>query len=405
MNIEFRLQKAVSSLEDSVGEREPRVLPSSRRVMFVRVAFAALMIGLTALVAIPAIRNASLTKIGTADQPEKRDDGGSQEDTGGVPTEGGSEPAPGRGQGKGGAPAVGASPDSRSRGSLPEGTIPQGFEIAFNRGEIHLMDAEGSNLRKLRAGVEPEWSPDGGLIAFTDSRFGGDIQFMKSDGSGLQNLRARGSTPTWSPDGVRLAFNWACDAQFGGTCDSPDGTENDCGPECGIGVVAPDGTGVRRLGNGIWPDWGPDGRIIFTDGTPVGPCHYRPIGNPFQQGPLRCTLPIWVMNADGSGRTRLPVDNAISPTWSHDGRRIAYFSIDGVFVANSDGTGIVKVAPAGFEDPSWSPDGLWLALHRFTEGCSYVGCYNIYLRGIDGSTERRLTNSNNDLFPAFSPRR
>ena len=265
------------------------------------------------------------------------------------------------------------------------------------------MNADGSDLRVLRAaGKHPGWSPDARFIAFTDN---GDIQLMNADGSGSRNLGARGSNPSWSPDGGRLAFNWECDAQFGGTCDSPDGTENDCGPECGIGVVAPDGTGVRRLGNGIWPDWGPDGRIIFTDGTPVGPCHYRPKGS--GQDPLACTLPIWVMNADGSGRTRLPVDKAILPTWSHDGRRIAYYTTtDGVFIANSDGTGVVKVAPAGYEDPSWSPDGLWLAVTRFVPpGNPEQFAHNIYLRGTDGSAERRLTFSNNDLYPAFSPRR
>jgi Tol biopolymer transport system component len=272
------------------------------------------------------------------------------------------------------------------------------------------MNADGSGLRRLRAGAaaQPDWSPDATLIAFTSNRFGGDIQSLKSDGSGLQNLRAKGSSPSWSPDGGWLAFDWGCDDQFGGNCDSPDGTQNDCGPECGIGVVASDGRGVRRLGNGMWPDWGPNGRIIFTDGVPASPCHYRPIGR--GQDQLACTLPVWVMNADGSARTRLPVDKAVAPTWSHDGRRIAYYTpTDGVFIANSDGTGIVKVAPAGYEDPSWSPDGRWLAVIGYTEHqdrCGFaIDClHDIYLRGIDGSSERRLTSSGNDLQPAFSPR-
>jgi Tol biopolymer transport system component len=312
---------------------------------------------------------------------------------------------------------------SRPTESLPEGTISRGFEIAFQRGEegswsIYLMNAEGSDLRRVRAGVDRgshlapgAWSPDGKLIAFTDHRGynQGEIQFMNSDGSGVQNLPARGSFPTWSPDGGRLAFNRECDAQFGGPCEQSDGTTKDCGPECGIGVVSRDGTGVRRLGNGISPDWGPDGRIVFSDGT----CNARPNSN---YPGLQCPFPIWVMNPDGSGRIRLPVDEAISPTWSHDGRRIAYYTETGVFIANSDGTGIVKVAPEGYVEPSWSPDGLWLALTRYvyeseecftpgSAGCSVGGLHNIYLRGIDGSAERRLTSSNNDLRPAFSPRR
>jgi Tol biopolymer transport system component len=228
---------------------------------------------------------------------------------------------------------------------------------------------------------------------------------MNSDGSGVQNLHARGSSPTWSPDGGQLAFNWECDAQFGGPCESPDGCEKDCGPECGIGVVARDGTGVRRLRNGIWPDWGPDGRIVFGDGTPNGPCSYYgsiTLGD----DPLRCTLPIWFMNPDGSGRTRLPVDKAVSPTWSHDGRRIAYqTATEGIFIANSDGTGIKKVAPAGYTQPSWSPDGLWLALNGYKPPFgNYADNGSIYLRAIDGSAERRLTPGPYDFLPAFSPR-
>jgi Tol biopolymer transport system component len=321
----------------------------------------------------------------------------------------------------GGRPASGASrrrqgssttKGSQSAKSLPEGTIPRGFEIAFNghcgepsrNWDICLMNADGSDLRKLREGPaeEPEWSPDASFIAFTDNhRFGGDIHLMNYDGSSLQNLRARGSSPSWSPDGGWLAFNRECDAQFGGPCQEPDGSKKDCGPECGIGVVSRDGTGVRRLGNGISPDWGPDGRIVFSDGT----CNARPTLG-YGPGGLQCTFPIWVMNPDGSGRTRLPVHEAISPTWSQDGRRIAYYTETGVFIANSDGTGIVKVAPEGYVDPSWSPDGRWLAVTGWTvthqEICG--GCHNIYLRGIDGSSERRLTSSNNDVFPAFSPR-
>jgi Tol biopolymer transport system component len=362
-----------------------------------------------ALLAAPGLlRQFRIQQVETADDPKTEQSDVPLPEGGKTDSDSGSGLQPPSSSGGGGrAPggSEGSSKDSRSGGSLPAATIPRGFEIAFNcggpsaaPGDICLMNAEGSDRRKLRAGPAwlPEWSPDASLIAFFNNN--GDIQFMKSDGSGLQNLPAKGSGPTWSPDGGQLAFNWECDAQHGGPCELPDGSKKDCGPECGIGVVARDGTGVRRLGNGIWPDWGPDGRIVFGDGTPTGPWG---------------ALPIWVMNHDGSGRTKLPIDSAISPTWSHDGRRIAYFTdTDGVFIANSDGTGIKKVAPAGYEDPSWSPDGLWLALTRYTDGvdgmCSTypVGCsHNIYLRGIDGSSERRLTSSGNDLHPAFSPRR
>jgi Tol biopolymer transport system component len=269
---------------------------------------------------------------------------------------------------------------------------------------------------------EPGWSRDGRLIAFTNP-YGKEIGWMNADGWGVQMAQrggssviqnVRGFSPTWSPDGEQVAFARYChnnQSQEGCSAEFFADAEMavDCDPKCGIGVVARDGTGVRYLGDGIYPDWGPDGRIIFTDGVPsTAGCHYDQ--NQYSarwDGFPKCELPIWVMNPDGSGRTRLPIDKAIRPTWSPDGRRIAYqTATDGIFIANSDGTGIKKVAPAGYTQPSWSPDGLWLVLNGYKPPFgNYNSAGSIYLRAIDGSAERRLTSGPYDFLPAFSPRR
>jgi Tol biopolymer transport system component len=78
---------------------------------------------------------------------------------------------------------------------------------------------------------------------------------------------------------------------------------------------------------------------------------------------------IYVMNADGSGQTRLTSDAAddSAPVWSPDGTKIAFQSAMGVnyqvYVMNVDGSGQVNISnnSSNEKQPSWSPDGTKLA--------------------------------------------
>ena len=78
---------------------------------------------------------------------------------------------------------------------------------------------------------------------------------------------------------------------------------------------------------------------------------------------------LYVMNADGSGLTRLTDNPAIdgnpsgdsAPSWSPDGSHIAFTSLrDGnpeTYVVNVDGTGLTRLTdnPAADGHPAWSP--------------------------------------------------
>ncbi len=124
------------------------------------------------------------------------------------------------------------------------------------------MNADGSGVEvRLTDGndQDPAWSPDGGSIAFTRSRFGNTgVYVMNTDGSAVMRAQhdetisyLSTSDPTWSPDGTKLAF-----VRFPGTA----GTS--------IAVVDLNGDELEPaneltgLGPNLKPAWSPDGTSI-----------------------------------------------------------------------------------------------------------------------------------------------
>ncbi len=105
---------------------------------------------------------------------------------------------------------------------------------------------------------------------------------------------------------------------------------------------------------------------------------------------------LYVMNADGSGKQRLADAGHSTPSWSPDGRKIAF----GGDVVNADGSGRQKLTTGG--SPAWSPDGQRIAFARYGGGLAaserHVG---VYVMNADGSEQRRLARYGTD--PRWSP--
>jgi TolB protein len=173
-----------------------------------------------------------------------------------------------------------------------------------------------------------------------------------------------------------------------------------------IFVMNTDGSSVTRLTtDAAYENWWPR---VSPDRTKV--LFYRsPAGNPENYGEAS----LWVMNADGTGVTRLRAKGQDGWTmqghgeWSPDGTKIAMFGSAGaaleIFVTDAIGTNPVQYTDRGGvnTDVSWSPDGTRLLFN----GCPGTPCapasYEIYVMpSIALATATRFTT---DAFASYDP--
>ena len=201
----------------------------------------------------------------------------------------------------------------------------------------------GPGFRKITSEsgleVDPSLSPDGRFVAYSSRSSGNWDIFRKSlDESGTTNLTEESydddTQPAFSPDGRRIAFR--SERQGGG-----------------IFLMSTDGDSPRRLSDfGYGPAWSPDGMEIVCREGKAHPQNRSPKSR------------LWVIDVESGEKRRITDADAVSPSWSPNGHRIAYAA------SRPGGQRDLWSVPAGGgkplpitddaapdSSPVWSPDG------------------------------------------------
>lgn len=243
---------------------------------------------------------------------------------------------------------------------LRQDSLPPPFGVAGNgalaiaiNGEIVLAEPDGSNVRSLDIPFSnltgTSFSRDGTRIAAWAGRPGGNsLVVVNADGSGPVELDPStlvtdpGFRIAWSPDDRRLAFSGSGNRLL--VADIAARSVNE---------IAPDPTITRRQD----PAWSPDGQLAYRCTTADAVLHLCVMDAAFQRERILATSPgtEWAFQA---------------PSWSHDGKSIAYQVDDAIDytppefgwdVATIDvATGVERLLTRGFADhtilPVWTPD-------------------------------------------------
>lgn len=270
----------------------------------------------------------------------------------------------------------------------PRGLILYSRESTHASSEIWVVRPDGRAARQLTSNNvwdgHAHWSPDGRRVVFASERDSNpgwpvrrsEIHIMNADGSNVQKLTNGidgSSGPRWSPDGTRIAFNRRDD------------------PRVRIYVMNADGTNLRPVtppeGGAFLPDWSPDGnRILYISSQP-----------PLYQSRMH-VVNIDGTGVQMLGGDAACDGNVSDARWSRDGTRILYSCItrtgQAIYTMKADGTDAVRLSQPDVPGTvvydwavAWSPDGRQIAFSS-----SRTGYHNVYTMSSTGENATPVTD-------------
>ncbi|MCQ3977399.1 MAG: hypothetical protein DPW09_28555 [Anaerolineae bacterium] len=300
-------------------------------------------------------------------------------------------------------------------------------------GGIYSINADGTGLKYITNGIDPQLSPDGTKIAFTRWEPEYALYTINLDGTGEQ-VWTKGwrqmKSPTWTADGSSIVFSW----QNGGRLEEEEKRINLAGAARNEdGVEVPQGARDVEIENGILKyripadaNWNLK-QIRLADGQltdlNAGKYAYSPTASPVNPNEV-----IYTFGGSGIGLLDVPgnASRTVSaeirdraPVLSPDGSKVAVsFWQDGnweVYTMNLDGSGrqrltstpLIVIAEQSelkteFVDgkerivpgenpkwnnaaPAWSPDGSQIAFMT-----DRTGKWELWLMNADGSNQRPM---------------
>lgn len=265
-------------------------------------------------------------------------------------------------------------------------SITRGAErLARQDSAARTAAAEGERMGVHRISDEIErWITGRGGIAASRLAYvhGGLIRVVDSDGANDRALTKRGLSlsPSWHPSGEKIVYSRFLDGGGGTQLEE-------------INVVSGRTNKIGGGGLNITPVYSHDGRhVVYATSTENG------------------TDLMMVSVEDESVTQRLTfgrgTDNG-SPTFSPDGRQIAFFSTRSrfpqIYTIDTDGANLELLTPftPGVRSyraaPDWSPDGRAVAYEQQN------GDFQVWMINIRDKEPRRLTSEGENEGPSWAP--